>query len=80
MREKGFDLRYGGQQNLTGLHVVEMDDPDNPIGIGALDVDGIVRKAEELSDLIKQSGLLTLVRGGHGILLQKRRVDQADNR
>jgi hypothetical protein len=78
--EKGFDLRFGGQQILAGPHVVEMDEPDNPVGIGSLGGDGIVVKAEELSDLIKQSGLLVFVRGGNSILLQKRTPVQVDNR
>lgn len=57
-----------------------MDESDNPAGIGSLGVDGIVVKLEELSDLIKQSGLLTFARGGHGILLQKRHAVQVGDR
>ncbi len=53
--EKDFDLRFGGQQILAAPHVMEMDEQDNPVGIGSLGVDGIVVKAEELSDLIKHS-------------------------
>ena len=41
-----------------------MDEPDNPVGIGSLGVDGIVLKAQELSDIIKESGLLAFVPTG----------------
>ncbi len=57
-------------------HVVEMNEPANLVGIGSLGVDGIVVKAEELSDFINESGLLTPDRGGHSILLQKRHAVQ----
>jgi hypothetical protein len=45
--------------------VVELNEPHDPIGIGTLSVDGIVMKAQNLSDLIQKSRLLTL--GGAGI-------------
>jgi len=57
---------------------MEMNEPDDPIGIGAFGVDGIVVKAQDLSDLIEKSRLLTLGRGRHSISLRGP-VFQVDN-
>jgi len=40
-----------------------MNEPDNPVGIGSFDVDGIAVKTQDLSDLIEKSRLLTRGRG-----------------
>jgi len=49
--------------------VVEMGKLTHPIDIGALSVAGIVVKTEHLSDLIREFGRLTFVRGRHSIFV-----------
>ena len=58
--------------------MVELNEPHNPIGIGTFGVDGIVMKAQNLSDFIEKPRLLTLGGGRHSISLRKH-VFQVDN-
>jgi hypothetical protein len=59
--------------------VVELNESDDPIGVGTFGVDGIVVKAQNLSNLIEKPRLLTLGGGRHSISL-RRQVFQIDNK
>jgi len=46
---------------------VELNESDDPVGVGTFGVDGIVVKAQDLSNLIEKARVLTLGGDGHRI-------------
>lgn len=63
--EECFDLRFSGKEVLARPHVMETDEPDNPVHIGSFGVNGVVVQAEHLSDFIEEFWLLTSHRVRH---------------
>jgi hypothetical protein len=63
--QERFDLGFGWEEVLTGPHAVETNKPHDPVHVGSLGVNGVVVKAEYLSDLIEESWLLTFCRIRH---------------
>jgi len=56
--EERFDLGFGGEEVLARPHAVEPDEPDDPLHIGSLGMNGVVVPTEHLSHVIEEFGWL----------------------
>jgi hypothetical protein len=56
--QEWLDFGFGGEEVLARPHAVETDEPDDPLRIGALGVNGVVVQTEHLSHFIEELWLL----------------------
>ncbi len=54
VRQKRFDLGFGGEKILTRPHAVETNAPYNPLHLGSLGVHGVVGETAHLADVIEE--------------------------
>jgi hypothetical protein len=75
--QERLDLGFGGEEVFASSHGVETDEPDDPLHIGSLGVNGVAVQTEHLSYLIEEFRRWISHRGRH--ILPPSWLEVADN-